>query len=120
MIILDLLFEKEPKILRWLIVGTSLFHMLLGTVAGLQNKPLRELGVVFTVMGLAAFVAVIWSAFVHPWSMVKALLLIILPGMILAVVVRMVLYGMLLAMAAGPAYALYEILKTIMMIYGLI
>jgi len=117
---IDTIFEKEPKALRWAIVGTSVLHIFLGLIAGLQNKPLREIGVVFTILGIAAFIEVIWTAFIHPLEMIKTLLLILIPGMIAIVLVRMVLYGALLAMAAAPIAAFIEILKTIMMIYGII
>ena len=111
--------EKNKKLLMYLNIGTSALHIFVGLIAGLQNCPLRELGVLFTILGIMAFISVIGSAFVHPLMVIPSLIGIIVPGMIAAVVVKLVLAGSILVMIAAPGAAVYEILKTIAMMYGL-
>ena len=50
---------------------------------------------------------------------IPSLIGIIVPGMIAVVIVKIVLTGAILALIAAPGAAVYEILKTIAMMYGL-
>ncbi|MBR4878995.1 MAG: hypothetical protein IKU13_04120 [Clostridia bacterium] len=111
--------EKNKKLLLYLNIGTSGLHIFVGLIAGLQNCPIRELGVLFTVLGIMAFVSVIGAAFIHPLMVIPSLIGIIVPGMLAAVIVKIVLTGAILAMILAPGAAVYEILKTIAMMYGL-
>ena len=111
--------EKNKNLLLYLNIGTSVLHIFLGLIAGLQNCPIRELGIIFTILGIMALVSVVGAAFVHPLMVIPSLISIIVPGMIAVVVVKIVLTGAILAMIAAPGAAVYEILKTIAMMYGL-
>ena len=66
-----------------------------------------------------ALVSVVGAAFVHPLMVIPSLIGIIVPGMIAVVIVKIVLTGAILALIAAPGAAVYEILKTIAMMYGL-
>ena len=109
--------DRRIKTLYYLTLGTAALHVLLGLIAGLQNCPLRELGFFATVFGILAFICVIGAAMVHPLAMVGALLVIMLPGMLAAVLIRGILYGFLVMLFVAPAAAFLEILETIALIY---
>lgn len=64
-------------------------------------------------------ISVVGAAFVHPLMVIPSFIGIVILGMIAAVLIRMVLMGTILMMFAVPAVGYLEIIKTIMMIYGI-
>lgn len=110
--------DKSLGFLYKLVIATTVLHIFLGFLAGLQNCPIRNFGIFFTILGIMALICVIWSSLMHPIFMPISLIVIIIPGMIAAVVIKLVLTGMILSLLAAPAVGMYEIIKTIAMIYG--
>ena len=66
-----------------------------------------------------ALISVVGAAFVHPLMVIPSLIGIVIPGMIAAVLISVVLMGTILMMFAAPAVEYLEIIKTIMIIYGI-
>lgn len=111
--------DKMTKPLLYLNIASAALHIFLGLIAGLQNCPIREFGIFFTILGIMALISVVGAAFVHPLMVIPSLIGIVVPGMIAAVLIRMVLMGTILMMFAAPAVGYLEIIKTIMAIYGI-
>lgn len=114
------MIKKMSTPLWYATLGASGLHLILGFMAGLSKQPIRDYGIFFTILGILSLFCVVVTAFIHPLLVIPSLAIIILPGMIISVVVRMVLTGMLVMLIATPGMYFYEVLKTIMSIYGIL
>ena len=115
---IDKLFtDKMLTLLVRCTLLTTCLHMILGFMAGLQNTPIRNFGIAFTILGVLALICVVWASFLSPWFMPLSLLVIVVPGMLMAVLVRMVLMGFLLTLFLSPVAFFVQAIEIIFALF---
>lgn len=108
---LEQLFDdKLGKIFIW---GAMWLNIFMGTVSGLSNKPVNEMGILsFILAALCIGAVVISSKYLPFFGPLLAVIIIYVPGAIMGALVKVIIIYGVVAVIASPVMMFWYIITT--------